>query len=123
MAKRDRAMEERVLAFAERLGYMAGTIQAKTEGWMDRETLDKQIAGVRDGAAHLLQQLKDSTIGPSKPAVAGSTRRRSAARSGGAVDAPGKKHRKPAPADPRPTRGTGETPKMRIAKTRHQARG
>jgi hypothetical protein len=117
------AMEERVLAFAEQLGYMAGAIQAKSEGWMDRETLDKQIAGVRDGAAHLLEQLKASTIGSSKTAPAGAARQRNAGRSGGAVDAPGKKHRKPAPADPRATRGTGQTPTMRIARTRHQARG
>jgi len=36
---------------------MAGTIQAKAEGWMNRETLNKQIASVRDGAADLLEQL------------------------------------------------------------------
>ena len=51
------AMEQRVVAFAEQLGRMVGTIQAKAEGWMDRETLNKQIASVRDGAAHLLEQL------------------------------------------------------------------
>jgi pyocin large subunit-like protein len=51
------AMEQRVVAFAEQLGRIAGTFQAKAEGWMDRETLNKQIASVRDGAAHLLEQL------------------------------------------------------------------
>ena len=34
-----------------------GTVQAKAEGWMDREALNKQIAGVRDSAAELLEQL------------------------------------------------------------------
>ena len=31
------AMEQRVVAFAEQLGRIAGTIQAKAEGSMDRE--------------------------------------------------------------------------------------
>ena len=51
------AMEQRVVAFAEQLGRIAGTVQAKAEGWMDRDTLNKQIASVRDGAADLLEQL------------------------------------------------------------------
>ena len=51
------AMEQRVIAFAERVGRMVGTIQAKADGWMDRETLNKQIASVRDDATKLLEQL------------------------------------------------------------------
>jgi len=97
------AMEERVLAFAEQLGWMAGTIQSKAEGWMDRETLHKQVAAVRDGATSLLQQLaagatkrvRNARKGPAPKAAP----KRSAGRSGGVVDAPGKKHRKPAPAN------------------------
>src|SRR5207245_5001243 len=50
-------MEQRVVAFAEQLGRIVGTVQAKTEGWMDRDALNKQIAGVRDSAAELLEQL------------------------------------------------------------------
>lgn len=50
-------LEERVLAFAEQLGRIAGTVQAKTAGWMDGDTLKIEIARVRDGAADLLQQL------------------------------------------------------------------
>jgi len=64
MTKRDKgetttadAMEERLMAFAEQLGRMVGTIQAKADGWMDRKTLNKQIAGVRDDATRLLEQL------------------------------------------------------------------
>ena len=45
------------MAFAEQLGRVAGTVQAKTEGWMDGATLKKEVARVRDGAAELLQQL------------------------------------------------------------------
>jgi hypothetical protein len=51
------AMEQRVVAFAEQIGRIAGTIQARAGAWMDREQLKEQIASVRDGAAHLLEQL------------------------------------------------------------------
>ena len=50
-------LEERLLAFAEHLGRIAGTVQAKTAGWMDGDALKKELARVRDGAADLLQQL------------------------------------------------------------------
>ena len=95
------AMEQRVVAFAEQLGRMAGTVQAKAEGWLDRETLNQQIASVRDGAADLLEQLAGGATKASKkkPARRGGARR-SKGRSGGVVDAPGKKHRKPMPTDP-----------------------
>jgi len=92
-------LERQVLAFAEQLGYVAGSIESKAEGWMDREKLSRQVASVRDGAKQLLDQLATG--------VASRVRRRPApkkpvrkARSGGTVDAPGKKHRKPAPAGP-----------------------
>jgi hypothetical protein len=100
------ATEQRVLAFAEQLGRIVGTVQAKTEGWMDRDTLNKQIAGVRDSAVELLEQLKTTVTtatgsgkAATKPTAAPASR--SAGRSGGVVDAPGKKHRKPTPNDPR----------------------
>ncbi len=99
-------LEQRVVAFAEELGRIAGTLQAKAEGLMDREALTKQIASVRDGAAELLEQLaggatKPSTRVPAAAAAHGNTK----GRSGGVVDAPGKKHRKPMPADPRGANG------------------
>ena len=50
-------LEERVLAFAEQLGRIAGTVQARTAGLMDNDTLKRELARVRDGAADLLQQL------------------------------------------------------------------
>jgi len=92
-------LERQVLAFAEQLGYVAGSIQSRTEGLVDRKALSRQVASVRDGAKQLLDQLATG--------VASRVRRRPApkkpvrkARSGGAVDAPGKTHRKPAPAGP-----------------------
>ena len=112
------ALEQRVLAFAEQLGSIAGTVQAKAEGWMDRDTLNKQIASVRDGAAQLLKQLSEGVAKGynAKPAAA-APRPQSEGRGRGAVDAPGKKHRKPMPSDPGATKAASQTAKMRTAKT------
>ena len=112
------ALEQRVLAFAEQLGRIAGTFHAKAEGWMDREALTRQIATVRDGAAELLEQLaggatKAATTVPATSAPVGNAK----GRSGGVVDAPGKKHRKPPPADPGANRAASQAAKMRAAKT------
>ncbi|MCU1385247.1 MAG: hypothetical protein JWL71_3944 [Acidobacteria bacterium] len=119
------AMEQRVVAFAEQLGRIVGTMQAKTEGWMDRDALNKQIAGVRDSAAELLEQLSDGVTsltnsaskatgmgGADAPAAAGASKPRSR----GAVDAPGKKHRKPAPRDMRAIAADAKSANMRSAK-------
>ena len=109
------AMEQRVLALAEQLGRIAGTFQAKAEGWLDREALTKQIASVRDSAAELLEQLAGGAARrPKRTPVAGGKKR---GRSGGVVDAPGKKHRKPLPADPGANRVDSQAAKMRMAKT------
>jgi hypothetical protein len=111
-------LEERVLAFAEQLGRIAGTVQAKTAGWMNGDALKKELARVRDGAAELLQQLTADA-----PPVAVSTRtgdpapRTTRGRSGGVVDAPGKKHRPPMPTDPGANRVGSQAAKMRAAKT------
>ena len=93
-------MERQVLAFAEQLGYVAGSIQSKAGGVVDRKTLSRQVAGVRDGAKHLLAQLAREVTTRVRRAPAPATKQARPARSGGAVDAPGKKHRKPAPAGP-----------------------
>src|SRR4051794_17487811 len=138
------AMEQRVVAFAEQLGRIVGTVQARTEGWMDRDALNAQVAGVRDSASELLDQLKNTVSkgaaavtrggdateatgnsgaaakGSVSAASSGSSGRSGASRatgakktaaaattsnnkgrSGGFVDAPGKKHRKPMPAETR----------------------
>jgi len=113
-------MEQRVIAFAEQLGRIYGTVQAKAEGWMDREALNKQIAGVRDSAAELLEQLSAGvtsvTGGATKAAAKPASAARSQGRSGGVVDAPGKKHRKPAPKDARAIAADAKRSNMRSAK-------
>ena len=121
-------LKQQVVAFAEQLGRIVGTVQAKTEGWMDREALNKQIAGVRDGASALLEQMSGgvtSLAETAKKSVAGVTKgaksaakpvAKSKGRSGGVVDAPGKKHRKPAPKDPRAMAADAKLANQRGAK-------
>ena len=110
-------MEQRVIAFAEQLGRIAGTVQAKAEGWMDRETLTEQIGRVRDGAAGLLKQLSESATKVSKNKLVAAARKGNKGRSGGRVDAPGKKHRKPMPSDPGARIAKSQAAKIRTAKT------
>ena len=120
-------MEQRVAAFAEQLGRIAGTLHAKAEGWLDREALTKQIASVRDSAAELLEQLADSaTKGAKSNPVATAALDTTKGRSGGVVDAPGKKHRKPMPTDPGANIADSQAAKMRMARTMvktHRRRG
>ena len=117
-ATKSDAIEQRVVAFAEQLGRIAGRVQAKADGWMDRKALEKQIASVRDGAADLLQQLADRAATASvKTPAAAAARGGSKGRSGGVVDAPGKRHRKPMPADPDANIADSQAAKMRTART------
>jgi hypothetical protein len=121
-ATRTDAVEQRMLAFAEQLGRMIGTIQVKAEGWMDGATLKQQIALVRDGATDLLEQLAAAATtaartAPKKTPRAATTRGASTGRSGGAVDAAGKKHRKRAVPDPGATIAASQAAKVRTAMT------
>jgi hypothetical protein len=109
-------IEQRLVAFAEQLGRMVGTIQAKAEGWMDRETLNQQIVSVRDGAAHLLEQLADATKATKTPSAV-AERGGNKGRSGGTVDAPGKRHRKQTRKDASTNVAHSQADKLRTAKT------
>ena len=108
------AVEERVVAFAEQLGRVVGTIQNKTDGWMADGALQDQLTTIRDGAADLLNDLTDrakkaaSGFNSARTAQTAPRRTAPAGRSGGKVDAPGKKHRKP-PASVRGARHSDET--------------
>jgi hypothetical protein len=106
-----------VLAFAKQLGWVVGTLQIKAEGLMDRDALNTQLAGVRDGAQQLLHQLAGAATGTAEKAPAKTSRKRVAARSGGTVDAPGKTHRRKKPADPDAAVVRSQANKLRAAKT------
>lgn len=90
------AMEQKVLALAEQMGRLIGTVQTRAEGWLDPQTMRDQLTRIQDGAADLLAHL-GSLAGKSgdTPPSAG---RNPSGRSGGKVDAPGKKHRPPPPS-------------------------
>jgi hypothetical protein len=110
-------MESRVVAYAIEIGRVAGTVLGKAEGWMDRKALARRLASVRDGAADLIAQLAASpSWSPAHDGVAARTSKAKAARSGGAVDAPGKKHRKPTPAGPAAGIARNQAAKMREAR-------
>jgi hypothetical protein len=55
------ATEHKIEEFAEDLGRLLGTARAKAEGWMgQRQSIAKQLAGIRDTASDLLQELTTS---------------------------------------------------------------
>ena len=161
------SMEQKMLAFAEQLGRIVGTVQAKAEGWLDRDALKAAdfrrprqrvrpagparrrhaegeggiAAGLRaassgsgstrqgafakagakgKGAAKAKISAKGkvaSKVRASATSGAATAKSAGQGRSGGAVDAPGKKHRRPMPSESGATgapRGEGS----RIAKLR-----
>jgi hypothetical protein len=85
-------MQQRVVALAEQVGRIAGSAQAKAHTWLDQPKVRQQLASIRDAAANLLERVEQQQEAPrpSRPAAG--------ARSGGKVDAPGKKHRVPPPS-------------------------
>ena len=101
------AIEQKVVALAEQVGRLIGTVQAKAEGWMEEKSLQDQLTSIRKSAGDLLTQIKGTKPRPAAPA------RKAGGRSGGVVDAPGKKHRGPMPS----MRGTKHSDE-RIAKSR-----
>src|SRR5436305_7706477 len=58
MATSDSKIED----FAEELGKLLGTAQAKAEGWLGQRTqITKTLSGIRDTATKLLTQLGEET--------------------------------------------------------------
>lgn len=94
----EQKVEQKVVALAEQLGWVLGTVQAKADGWLDRERLRKELGRIRDGAAELLDHVTRASAEAREAAAkpAGATTMRA---SRGAVDAPGKRHRKPPPQE------------------------
>lgn len=97
-------LEPKVVALAEQLGWFLGRVQAKADGWLDKDALRKQVAQIRDGAADLLKHVnraseaaRKAVAKPAPAAEPAATPKPRASR--GAVDAPGKRHRKPPPQD------------------------
>ena len=91
-------VERKLVAFADQLGLLVGSVRAKGERWLDRTMLTTELGRIRDGAADLLAHLhREDTARqetPATPKAASVARPRR-----GAVDAPGKRHRKPQPQE------------------------
>ena len=47
-------VEQGVVALAEQIGWFLGTVQKRADGWLENETVQKQVAQMRDGAIELL---------------------------------------------------------------------
>jgi hypothetical protein len=92
-------IEESVVAFAEQLGSLVGTVQARAEGWLDRKELSKEVGRIRDSAASLLDEMNRKFTEQRREA-AKQTPTSATRPSRGPVDAPGKRHRKPVPQEP-----------------------
>ncbi len=91
-------VEQKLVAFAEQLGWLLGTVRARADDWLDPERLRKEVGRIRDGAADLLTQVNRASAAARKAATkkAVATKAAKAPRpSRGLVDAPGKRHRKP----------------------------
>src|SRR5258705_8202250 len=102
------AVERRILALAEQLGRLIGTVESKAEGWSDQKTLNRQVEQIRDSASELLEHLGgaiESGRAATKPATTRPATTRPSAtpatpppagRSGGAGRAPPHAPRQPA---------------------------
>jgi hypothetical protein len=89
-------IEQKIFAFADQVGSLVWTVQAKAEGWLDRKALSAAVGRIRDSAAELLDHVNREGSSPGKTAVT-QTATQVTRPSRGPVDAPGKRHRKPLP--------------------------
>ena len=116
----DVAIRKRVVALAEKMGRMVASAQTQAEGWLSRKVLSEQLLELRAGANELLAHLGVSSRARKRVTRPKSSSPKARARSGGVVDAPGKKHRKPLPADPDASVAKSQAAKMREAEPRGQ---
>jgi hypothetical protein len=131
-------VEQRLVAFAEQLGRIVGTVQARADGWLDRRTLNDELTRIRDGAADLLSHVGSEAAPASiaatpeqrqtgghargRPATAPTGRQATTGTGRGKVDAPGKSHRKPQ-AGVRGIKHSDETiPKLKAAQATRRRR-
>ena len=127
-AGKEKTVEERVVAFAEQLGRLIGTVESKSERWVDQKALNDQLTQIRDGAVDLLNHLGGAIASGRAAAKPQKTQPKAATpvgRSGGTVDAPGKTHRKVARGAPGTKHSDERISKIKAAKTmrRSQRRG
>lgn len=110
-------VEDRLVAFAERLGWMVGTVQAKAQGWLDPAPLADHLTRIRDQASDLLAHLG---VGAGRSAAS----RTKAAKPGSAdpAHAPEKRHRKPPPRKRGVKKSDERVTKMKVAESNRRRR-
>jgi len=104
--------EPMLITLAEQLGSFLGGLQRQADELMENESVQHQVSLIRDGATQLLERVNQASESVRKSAASVATSVKSSVgaaektapapaaapkRSRGAVDAPGKKHRKPPP--------------------------
>ena len=96
-------VEQKVVALAEQLGWFLGTVRGKADGWLESDAVRTEVTRIRDGAAELMEQVTRATASAQKAAKTAKGPQpvvvTVAKPSRGAVDAPGKRHRKPPPQE------------------------
>ena len=92
-------VERQLLELAEQLGTLAGSVQAKADGWLDSKAISVELARLRDGAANLLRRVNrratatvKSVTKKAEPAAVRTLSRQP-------VAAPGTRHRRPPPQE------------------------
>ncbi len=96
------SVEPMVIALAEQLGTFLGRAQAKADGWLENDALRQQLTQIRDGATQLLNRVNRASVAARQSVAKPSAKKAKSAtkgRSGGAVDAQGKRHRRPPPQE------------------------
>jgi hypothetical protein len=106
--KSERA-EPTVIVLAEKLGTFLGRATKKADAVLANPTVRQRAGQIRDGATALVKQMNRAgavvakTVAKAKPAAKKTSNAQPAkttkGHSGGVVDAPGKRHRKPPPQE------------------------
>ena len=110
------ALERQVIAIAEQLGRLAGSAQAKADGWLDHPAFQSQLTRIRDRASRLMGRLN----GKRSPKNGGASSTAARVRSREKVAAPGKKHRK-APESARGVKHSDQRITKTVAARRRKA--
>ena len=115
-----REISSQVVALAEQLGRIAGTVEGTAENWLNRAKLADQLTRVRDGAATLLESLAGAAAKGRQEVQKDIAAH--ASKASDAAHAPGKRHRKPAPSERGVKHSDERIPKSRVAKQVRQRR-
>ena len=56
-------IEQGVVALAQQIGWFLGKVHKRADGWLENETLQKQVSQMRDGAIELLGHVTRASAG------------------------------------------------------------